>query len=349
MKINTKLTNNKIFWTIISIIILFLLGIPQNLFKKNVQILLSDQTAKEVSLETSFRSLTALDQNNNTAQIYDEYLLPSDKTKITREEFVRRYSRKTTPYSDNFTIHSIKVDGDRGIVDRTRTICLSETCTGKDKVENRVKKEYFFVNGKWYSPLDNNVYCERTEEYIYPEEFKRAVSLVIQRTGNSKLKESTEIAADYKKIRNCLDIQYLSGAENLEGAEGIFVFNKDSTQERLQIFVSTKYQEKDDLLTALLLAHEIHHAYLFATGQDKRISCYENEAEAFAMELGLYHFDFNQEEKTSINSRYSTTEEVKNFLDLYQAVTRNQQEYIFDSVLPIIQEDPSYRKQCANN
>ena len=212
-----------------------------------------------------------------------------------------------------------------------------------------MKKEYFYINGKWYTPLDNNVYCERTEEYVYPEEFKRAVSLLIQRRDNSKLKESTEIATDYKKIRNCLDIQYLAGTENIEGAEGAFVFDKESTPERLQIFVSSKYKEKDDLLTALLLAHEVHHAYLFASGQDKRISCYENEAEAFAMELGLYHFDFNQEEKNSINNRYTTSEEVRTFLDLYQAVNRNQKEYISEGVLPIIQSNPFYQKQCAEN
>jgi len=343
------ITKNYIFIALIFIVVLFLLGIPQNLFKRNIQTYFSDQAAKEVSLESAFKSLMALDKSNNTAQIYDELLLPSDKTRITKEEFVRRYSRKTTPVTDEFTIHNITVDSDRGIVDRTRTVCLTEACVGKDRVESRVKKEFFYVNGKWYSPLDNNVYCERTEEYIYPEEFKRAVSLLIQRRDNSKLKESTEIATDYKKIKNCLDIQYVPGAENLEGAEGVFVFNKASTPERLQIFVSTKYKEKDDLLTALLLAHEIHHAYLFASGQTNRLTCYENEAEAFAMELGLYHFDFNQEEKNSINSRYGTTEEVKNFLDLYQTMAKSQKEYISEAVLPIIQSDPFYQKQCANN
>ena len=76
---------NKIVLILLTILVLFILGIPQNLFKRNIQTYFSDQTAREVSLEEAFKSLMALDQSNNTAQIYDEFLLPSDKTGLQKK------------------------------------------------------------------------------------------------------------------------------------------------------------------------------------------------------------------------------------------------------------------------
>lgn len=307
----------------------------------------SEQVNKEISLEKMYKSMSKLTESNEFGKIYDQFLLPSEKIKISRDEFIRKYSRKNISiYSEDYKVHSVVVSGDRGVVDRTIILCLSKACDGENKLESRMKFEYFYINGKWYAPIDNQVYCERTEEYVYPEEFKRAVSLLIQRKENSKLNESIKLAVGYKKVRNCLDIQYLSGKENFTDVEGVFVFDNSSTPERLQIFVSPKYQNKDDLLTTLLLSHEIHHAYLFAAGKAKFMTCYENESEAFATELGLYHFDFNQEEKDSINNRYYTSNEVKAFLDLYRVVNNRHADYISDGVLPIIMENPIYQKQC---
>ncbi len=344
--------SRKILLLGLGFIILLLLGIPQNLFKKNIQNYISNDAAKRNNLEETYKVLMDLDKKNDVAGFY-EYLTPSEKTSISKVEFVQQKKPAKFPISLSFVVHSIEVSGDRGVIDRTRIACYTTECTGKDRVENRVKKEYFYINGKWYQPLDNNVLCDRTEEYVYPEEFKRAVSLIIQRREQSSQNESVGIGKNYKKIRNCLDIQYISDTKDLAGAEGFFSFDRNSTTDRLKIFISTKYQVKDDLLTALLLAHEIQHAYQYASGSNTLLNCYELEAEAFANEIGIFDFDFNKEEQNSLINRYGTSPEVKDFFDLRAAEIRNvhdpKSETIYQAILPIVKNSPFYQKECANN
>lgn len=345
---NQFTSKKKIFWLILGITILFLLGIFQGLFKKNIQNYIDEDGSKRNSLEETYKKIMELDRSNDPAGIY-EYLLPSEKSKISLEEFIRKAPSKK-PLSVEFTIHSIEIRGDRGLVERTRIACYSSECTGKDRSESKLKKEYFYVNGKWYQPLDNDVFCDRAEEYFYPEEFKRALSLILQRQSQSSLVESAEVSKDYKKIKNCLDIQYASSDKELEGAEGLFAFNEKSTSEQLQIFISPKYKIKDDLLTSILLSHELHHAYLHATGQDQYYTCFENEAEAFAFEVGFFEFDLNKEEQDSIIKRYSTSQEVTDFLNTRESILKNIKSNsgsLYEGALPFVKSNPFYQEQCV--
>jgi hypothetical protein len=337
---------------IILLIIIGLLGtrfnLPQKLLGLNVQKVISDASKKN-SLIATYEKNKVFDRNTDYGGFYDEMLSPSEKMSITKNEFINKYIGEKKSVSVNYTVHSIEVRGDRGIIDRTRIACYTTTCVGEDRSESRSKMEYIFINGKWYTSLNSPVLCDRDTEYIYPDEFKRALSLILQRKEQSRFVDSKDNADNYKKIKNCLDIQYATSDTQLSGAEGYFTFNRNSTPDRLEIIISTKYRVKDDLLTALLLVHELHHAFLHASGIDKMINCFENEAEAFTQELGLFEFDFNSEEQNSILNRYGTSQEIGNFLTLRQSMLWARGDSIFDKILPIIKSGPFYQKECNQN
>jgi len=305
-------------------------------------------TNKKRSLELTYNKIAEIVINRNYADYYD-YILPSEKSLLSLEQFLQQYVAVPKTFSIESIVHSIDVSGDRGLIDRTRIICFTETCSGTDRFEVRNKKEFFYINGKWYVPSDNNVYCDRENDYVYPEEFKRAISLIIQRGKQSYQKESNDRSKNIEKIQKCLDIQYAVNDSQMQGAEGYFIFDQNSTPDRLQIYISPKYKVKDDLLTALLLTHELHHAYSHAVGNDTITDCIESEAEAFTQELGFFEFDLNKEEQNSILNRYGTSEEIRNFINLRKKMLNADSPYIYDRVLPMIQSDPFYQKQCNSN
>lgn len=162
--------------------------------------------------------------------------------------------------------------------------------------------------------VSNSALCNRTDYYPMPPEFKRALSLINQRTGeylanSPQTAEEKEIGRKMGKYQYCLDIQYkdLSGYN----AEGIFTIDSNSTPDRLTIFVDNSYKSNDDLLTALLLDHEITHArqyYEDILGIDGVIAkandspsdhCYNKEIEAFLTQYATLTI-LNKEEVKSL-------------------------------------------------
>ena len=157
--------------------------------------------------------------------------------------------------------------------------------------------------------------CSRTEPYIIPEEFNRARSLVIQRFQQSNASDLKTMALKLQSINNCLNIQYAVSDSQMGGAEGFFALSSTSTPDNLQIFVSPKYQANDDLLTALLLSHEMVHAIIKAAGTNNTMSCFENEAYAFAYELSFLQA-LNAEEKNSLTQRYYSNSSINVYNDM---------------------------------
>lgn len=111
-------------------------------------------------------------------------------------------------------------------------------------------------------------YCDRKTPYEIKPEFSRAISLIIQRLQDSS-KQYDEFNIDEGLYplgliinnKNCLDIQYAPSVSEMSGADGFFLFsNKFSGKNRLKILVNPEYKIQDDLMTALLLSHEITHA-----------------------------------------------------------------------------------------
>ncbi len=323
-------------------ILLFILQIPQYLYKY-------------FTLRNTYSEFINLDNSHVCEKQYD-YLLPSEKFDTTLEIYTAECS-KNKFYSEEATINSVKINGDEGYINRTLKICYSETCTGKDLFENTGLKKYFYINGKWYfSQKESNILCTRTQPYPLLPEFQRALSLIKERLENSQYaanttfeKEDRSTVLGLKKIYNCLDIQYASNDEELNGAEGVFKFDNTSSTDDLKIFVSPKYQTKDDLLTATVLSHEITHAFIHASGADKKELCYQNEAYAFTREIIFYAGALNDEERQSIHARYYTSAEAKDLIDLTNAMNNYGDKFMSDRTLKYVKQNPFYQQQCGRS
>ena len=309
-------------------------------------VILFPSYSKRYSLETTYKKIIQLESENRWQDEY-QYLLPAEKDLITYDVFSRG---RRTVYSVNADIHDITIDGDEGIVNRTMTVCLTAACEGIDKVVDTNKKKYQYVNGNWYFSFINTAYCNQKVPYKIPPEFDRAVSLIIERSEQRKTNFSINNALAIKSLRNCLDIQYAATDSQLSGAEGFFAFNRESSTERLQIFVSPKYQASDDLLTAILLSHEITHAIYHANGFDKTISCLDNEKFAFVAEY-FFVDNLNNEEKSSLTARVNSenSEEVNNLNQTFLAIDNSEGSDIYSKALNMVTNTPFYQKQCSVN
>jgi hypothetical protein len=114
-------------------------------------------------------------------------------------------------------------------------------------------------------------YCDKKIAHEMKPEFSRAISLIVQRIQESS-KQYDEFNIELGAYplgliinnKNCLDIQYAPSVSDMSGADGLFLFSSEfSDKNRLKILVSPEYKAQDDLMTALLLSHEITHAEQF--------------------------------------------------------------------------------------
>jgi hypothetical protein len=175
------------------------------------------------------------------------------------------------------------------------------------------------------SASSKNYLCDRKEPYKMPEEFVRAISLIKQRLGENGFKEAADYIGSYQ---DCYNIQY-GDAQSIEGAEGAFWFDtRISSPDNLQFTINNAYKFNDDLLTSVVIAHEITHALNFVAEQRDNVAntCLENERRAFLFELTFLK-SLNTGEKDSIlerlvNLRQGNTlnEASKNFFMSLEAI-----------------------------
>lgn len=158
-------------------------------------------------------------------------------------------------------------------------------------------------------------WCTRTNPHVMEPRFMRALSFIQERTnysGSGGTTKTPVLSVFLNPIINCLNIQYCS-ADSMAGAEGAFLFSPGtSSQNKLSICISDRYIFQDDLLTSILLSHEIVHAIQFAIatanagGNDNPASfCYENEAYAFTEQF-MFMLSTTQGELSSLFSRMAT-------------------------------------------
>lgn len=202
------------------------------------------------------------------------------------------------------------------------------------------------------TPTNNSSLCTRTSPYDNPPEFDRALSLITQRFQQTNTSLGIEAAKELESIKNCLDIQYTLSDNEMDGAEGLFSFSSNSAKDRLKILVSPRYQIKDDILTAILVSHELKHAWLFATDNFKTLTCYGNEVNAFKFQLAFIA-SLNKEELSSLIYRYSNTNssEVEGVINFTMYVGRSSSvgpytDLVDNKILNYIKSIPAYQKEC---
>lgn len=298
--------------------------------------------SKFVQLRLFYKSLVNYEKTYNYEKVYD-LLDPQYRLQTPRDQFIKNRMQNPRDYSKEFVVHSYKVVGDSGFIDRTAIVCRDKSCQGASRNESREIKEYVYKNFRWYIPDQMSSYCKRTSPYLMPDEFLRAIDLIENRFGESE--KFYGFANNLKSIKNCLNIQYSDEVKQFE-AEGVFYFDANSTPEKLNILVSNDYQIKDDLVTSLLLTHEITHAMNYSLGFNP--PCFEDEAEAFynqSLMLAL----MNKSEKESIIARNILYKDPQ-INQLMNLVTRivSLDGDLYTKTLSIVKNDPYYIKQCSD-
>ena len=147
-------------------------------------------------------------------------------------------------------------------------------------------------------------YCNRSTPYKQKAEFGRALGLIMQRTYNNERPFFMFTEGGYRDIINCTQVVYSNSRESF-GAEGFFEFNpQKANHSYLPIYVDQNYKEADDILTAVLLSHEMMHAlqFLDKLNGELTLSCYDQEVSAYLTQAFFIH-SLNKEEINSLESR----------------------------------------------
>jgi hypothetical protein len=340
-----------VFMAAVIVILLCLVAFPNLTMNaksllRNPLAIISPNEAKKSELIDTYNKISQFEVANDYAALY-EFLTPNEKSQITLSDYVQQRSDEEDIYNLLYLAIDAKVHGEIGIITRTVSYCEVEGCNDSERKLNTSKKKYEYINGNWYHEFEDTLYCSRQEPYTVPPEFERGFSLIIQRLGQSPDPIANKNTKRFDGIKNCLDIQYANSDDEMSGAEGLFMFSPDSSPERLQIFVSPRYQAKDDLLTAILLSHEVSHALIFAMGNNNLISCYKNESIAFR-EQARFMSTLNLEEVASITYRYNnrSSEEAVSVINLIVDMKNSYGNTPEEKSLNYVMNNPFYQEQC---
>lgn len=306
------------------------------------------ETASEQSLrkvvEEQYRLINSKNKGD-LSRLYQEFYSPEHSAKRgTEEEFINSILDGTTANGVDhreYIIHSIRVDGQKGYVDRTQKFCGNSSCTVIN-FQGRMTMVYVFFQGKWLM-TDTPTFCSRSVPYTNPPEFDRIYSLILQRTSNYK--------TDYELIKNCVLFKYAGADGEMDGAEGLFSFRQGQSVDKLEILVSPRYKIKDDLITSILVIHELSHAVDYVRGltYGAPVDCFETEAAAFQNQNWFISI-LNPEERASINARLIVggSEELRSIKYSWDGVIDASGTTNEEKSLSFVKSNPFYQKQCAN-
>jgi hypothetical protein len=232
------------------------------------------------------------------------------------------------------------------------------------------------------SPEVSAAKCTRTTPYAMPAEFQRALSLIEQRYSQSlskhpewtlPLKSYDNLSEEdhgyinksplyyplspiygetsaLMSLRNCLDVQYARTNTELDGAEAYFSFSDASNDTDLKITVSQKYAAKNDIITAILLSHEVHHAFQYAYNKlpITKQSCIANEQRAFYNELTfLWSITPDELETVGTQIYLHKTPEMGSLLSLINYAGKSDMGVKFGKMKSYVETNPAYIKECG--
>lgn len=315
----------------------------------------SNQNGSTEDLQLRLNEIVELENKHEFEKIYDEYFSPESKSRLTKENYIKsttQYFEDGGIFHSEIIINDVKISDGTGYIDRTRIDCLDEKCTNKK--QTRAYKKFVYIDNDWRMVVEGKMtyYCVRDSGYEIPEEFKRALSLMAQRYSQSNNTSLQNDGFAIKEIQNCLNIQYAKPTDNISSADGMFVFSPSQSLEKLDIFVSPKYAVKDDLLTAVLLIHEITHVFDFINGQSHGTpkGCFESEASAFSNQNFFVSHVLNSEEVKSINSRIYTnsSDEAEQIAYVFNKIPKMKGSDYQEKALNFVKASPAYQKQCKD-
>lgn len=240
-------------------------------------------------------------------------------------------------------------------------------------------------------------YCHRDKPFPLKPEFNRSLSLLTQRlipeSEMEKWKNGEGSENQFFVIienQKCLNIIYASTEEEMQGAEGLFFFDRTTSgPSELKILVSPKYLVQDDIVTALLLSHELSHAiqFIYEDSLSRTVDrcksesdinicselksgitfpdCVEKEVDAFYNQLWFF-FTLKESERDSFLLRAKQGASSKLHQSLYYQATewnsmvaqcplqpgddgRIWKGCIRENIRQSIRTNPGYQEQCGLN
>lgn len=356
-----KKFNKSFLFTIIVVISVFITLVFLIFKRVNKKRIIEKQREGVVSLIDKYENLPVLNKESLEKRI-QEYnsLIKEDKYseayEYLSEGFKSESSReKTYEEIKKYTIldEVIIKDGD-GYANNITTICNNDDCSDKSILKGY--KKWIYINNNWYLTNDG-VGCIKDIPNSNPPEFERALSFYEQRINEYLSKHKLE-EFDFSYF-NCLDIKYSDSIEE----EGYFTFNtKESSLDKLQIIVNSSYKEKDDMLTAFLLSHEIYHVFSFIEKVNfgKKIDCIDEEVNAFSNQL-FFSQTLKPQEMDILNLRFKEgyskqSPQLKLMWDLWDMKknadkTCGNSSDCYDKQLDLsirnnVKSNPYYMKQC---
>lgn len=343
-------------------------GLENFSFLKNKQEQLTS-ISDEDKLAKRFNEIFELENNNEFGKIYDLYLSPESKLEIDREKYIEKrgalYSQESSlqqlieyaqqnPEDERSKIflndlrkgkttevNKVIIKNDIGYIDETSVFTFAD-----NKRPERTYRKFIKINNDWLIVFSETpIYCVRESGYEMPEEFKRALSLIEQRYRN---RGDIEEAGRLDDISNCLRIEYSESGKEINGAEGVFVFSPSHNLDEYLIKVSPKYSIKDDLLTAVLLRHELTHVFQYANKEavNSEEGCYKAEASAFISEGRFVYNILNNEEEKSLKARIAKTPEATQLFQTLLSIASYEGDLMEEKALNFVKSISYYQKQC---
>lgn len=205
--------------------------------------------------------------------------------------------------------------------------------------------------------------CSRQTGYPIKPEFERSINLINQRFSqyvdsfegdlgdeNSPGRHAQTYINRLSDVRRCLNIEYSSEVDDI-GANGTFLFNQQSQPNNLIILISPRYAATDDLLTALLLAHEITHAQdyhrIYPDVSHNKDQCLQAESVAYYYEIMLLGV-LSKEEQSRMELMARTNVQASAEFDFLRSVLKSADRYsdLLTGTHETIKKDPVYIAQC---
>lgn len=229
---------------------------------------------------------------------------------------------------------------------------------------NIVKKE----NTKTVEKFDPK--CTRSEPLKNLPQYDRALSLIkqriqesIQRDNNTDF-ETSFLRFPYELV-NCIYVKE-EKMDPESKIEGYFTIDsKEIKNNYFPITVNKEYKEADDIVTAILIAHEMTHVqqFLEEIPTKKRNDCLRSEADAFVSQYDFFGV-LSMEEMVSVNTRIKLKESSQPqilMISKLQELSRDfaspacgfmsracDREVLKVQMYKLLTKDEFYRKQCEN-
>jgi hypothetical protein len=214
--------------------------------------------------------------------------------------------------------------------------------------------------------------CSRTTRLENAPQYDRALSLVHQRIDERNKWCDEDCKDEYERLRfqrfpanltNCIKV---TEEDLYPKAEGYFTFHSEEIRpDYYPIAVDRGYYFTDDVLIAILLAHELAHVQQYideVSGKDQ-LSCIDKEVEAFVTQLEFYTLLNTGENNSIVRRMQEDSEDLHPQLAMLKAMTTINRQSPCDildkeygecrdanlrrHLKEIISEDSHYRRQCA--